>query len=60
MREPVKAENLKTKIPKKFQTARLCQNPKFSQAARKVNFKNLSKPQLFQWATKLTGNAPRL
>ena len=56
MREPVKTENLKPKIPKNSQTARPCQTPKFSQVARKVNFKNLSKPKQFQGANKLTAN----
>jgi hypothetical protein len=49
-------ENLKTQIPKISQTARLCQTPKFYQTARKVNFKNLSKPIPFQGANKLTAN----
>jgi hypothetical protein len=56
MRETVKTENLKSKIPKNSQTARPCRTAKFSQAARKVNFKNLSKPKLFQGANKLTAN----
>jgi hypothetical protein len=50
MREPVKAENLKTKIPKTSQTAQPCRTLKTYQTARKVNFKNLSKPQMFQRA----------
>ncbi len=46
MREPVKAENLKTKIPKISQTARLCRTPKISQAGKqsvlKFNWKLMS------------------
>ena len=56
MREPVRTENLKTKISKIYQTARLCRSPKFSQNARTVNFKNLSKPKQFQGANKLTAD----
>jgi hypothetical protein len=52
-RNPVKPKNQNSNLS---QTARFCQTPKFSQVARTVNFKNLSKPKLFKRATKLTAN----
>jgi hypothetical protein len=51
---------IKTKIPKISQKARPCQTQKFSQAAQKVNFKNLSEPILFQAAVKLTANVSQI
>ena len=56
MRKPVKTENLKTKILKIFQTARLCQTPKISQATEQLILKICQRTETVSSSDKLTAN----